>query len=338
MKKTYENENTIMTVNGPIWSKDLGFCHSHEHLFIAKGKSAEINPSLCIDNFEKTVKELRLFKKVGGESIVDAQPIGCGRMANLQYKASAVSGINIISSTGFHKLEFYKNGHWINKLSMDDLSEVFISEYEKGMYLDGDDEYPSRRIWAKPGVIKVASDENRIRSSYIKLFNAAAVASIETGLPILGHTEMGIAGLAQAEFFLIRGIPASSIVICHMDRKLNDYSYTKAVLNTGVYLEFDTIGRFKYHSDEDEAKLILKLVEDGYEDQILIGLDTTRERFKSYNGVIGLDYIKESFIPLLKKYGLSQSIIDKFVISNPSRAFSNHKAKCVSIDKKVRSI
>jgi hypothetical protein len=72
-----------MTVNGPIWSKQLGFCHSHEHLFIARGKLADINPSLCIDNFEKTVEELKLYKKSGGISVVDAQPVGCGRMANL---------------------------------------------------------------------------------------------------------------------------------------------------------------------------------------------------------------------------------------------------------------
>ena len=87
-------------------------------------------------------------------------------------------------------------------------------------------------------------------------------------------------------------------------------------------MEFDTIGRFKYHSDEDEAKFIVKLVEEGYEDTILLGLDTTRDRLKSYGGSIGLDYISKNFIPTLKDFGLSDKIIEKFLVTNPAKAFT----------------
>lgn len=84
--------------------------------------------------------------------------------------------------------------------------------------------------------------------------------------------------------------------------------------------------RFKYHSDEAEVQFILKLVEDGFANQILLGLDITRERMKSYGGVIGLDYLMNSFVPLLKKAGIGDEVIAKFMIHNPARAFRHRKS------------
>jgi phosphotriesterase-related protein len=319
--------NCIMTVNGPISNSDLGFCHSHEHLFLAEGQSAKLNPALKLDNFDKTVAELRLFKKSGGASIIDAQPVGCGRIAQYLVQASVNTGINIIASTGFHKLIFYPADHWIHSMNESELARLFISEFEDGMYIDGDSNLPTRRITAKPGVIKTASDIDGINGKYHRLFEAAAEACKETGAPILSHTEMGKAALEQIQLFTDYGISVDSLIICHLDRKVDDINYHLQVAETGVYMEFDTIGRLKYHSDEAEAKFIVKMVERGYEDRILIGLDTTRERMKSYGGSLGLDYISSSFIPLLKKFGLSDEIIKKFTVYNPARAFISNKNK-----------
>jgi len=318
-------ESSITTVGGPIPSSSLGFCHSHEHLFIADGQPSKVNSALRLDDFDKTVEELILYKKVGSVSIVDAQPIGCGRIATYQVEASKKTGINIIASTGFHKLIFYPYGHWIHSISQDALTEIFISELSLGMYTNADCELPSKRISALPGIIKTASDVDGVVETYKKLFAAAAEASVNTGTPILSHTEMGKGAFEQIQAFTDHGVPVDSIIICHLDRTLIDISYHLEVAQTGVYMEYDTIGRFKYHSDEDEAKFILKMVSHGFENNILIGLDTTRERMKSYGGKIGLDYIQSTFIPLLKRYGLKSEVIKKIVIDNPARAFSNYR-------------
>lgn len=319
--------NSIVTVQGTIQRTDMGYCHSHEHLFLADGQSAKVHATLRLDDFDKTVEELMLYKEVGGVSIVDAQPVGCGRMADLQLEASRKTGINVIASTGFHKLIFYPEGHWVQTSSEDRLTDIFISELTLGMFINSDNEFPSQRVPALAGVIKTASDVNGVNDEYKKLFTAAAKASIATGTPIMSHTEMGKGALGQIKIFTDHGVPADSIIICHLDRTVEDVSYHLEVAKTGVYLEFDTIGRFKYHSDEDEAEFIVKMVSAGYEDRILIGLDTTRERMKSYGGSLGLDYIKTSFIPLLKSYGLTDGIINKFVVDNPAKAFSKFNNK-----------
>ena len=319
-----QSENLIMTINGYIFNTQLGFCHSHEHLFIDEGQSSRLVPSLRLDSLEDTVKELNLFKNYGGASIVDAQPIGCGRNASNLQIAYSETGVNIIASTGFHKLIFYPQSHWIHSMSEDQLSDLFIDEIMNGMYIHCDNDAPSssQRSPIKPGIIKTASDINGPIDQYEKYFFAAANASRLTGLPILSHTEMGKGSLEQISLFTDNGVLADSIILCHIDRNLDDFDYQLEVAKTGVFLELDTIGRFKYHSDEEEAAFIIKMVSHGYEDKILLGLDCTRERMKSYGNAIGLDYLITTFLPLLKAYGLKDEIIKKFMIYNPAKAFT----------------
>lgn len=314
--------NSIQTVISSIPSSELGYCQSHEHLFIANGESARLVPSLRLDDLDKTSMELSIYKSLGGTSIVDAQPVGCGRMADYLYQASVRTGINIIASTGFHKLIFYPHDHWLHTIGDSDLVDLLISEINSGMYSQCDTSLPAQRIASKAGIIKTASDILGPLGKYQRLFAAAAEASTHTGVSILSHTEMGKGALEQIRIFTDHHVSVDSIILCHLDRVLNDIEYILAVAETGIYMEFDTIGRFKYHSDEDEAKFIVKLIENGYEDRILIGLDTTRERMKSYGGSIGLDYILTSFIPLLKDYGITDEIIKKITISNPAQAFT----------------
>jgi phosphotriesterase-related protein len=316
-----EVRKMISTVTGLIPPADLGFCQSHEHLFIADGHPAMINSALRIDSLTKTLAELNLFKRIGGRGIADAQPVGCGRMAHFLTRCSKITGVNIIASTGFHKLLFYPGNHWIFTLDEFELSNLFIREFETGMYIDGDHFLPTKQIESKPGVIKTASDREGVTSKYRKLFMAAAVAAKRTGAPILSHTEMGKGALDQIVFFLDQGLPAYSLILCHVDRDLRDFEYHREVAQTGVYLEYDTIGRSKYHSDEEEVRHIVRMVEGGYEDQILLGLDITRGRMKSYGASIGLDYLATAFIPLLRRAGLPEKIIAKMTVGNPARAF-----------------
>nr|WP_263324390.1 hypothetical protein [Neobacillus sp. Marseille-Q6967] len=319
-----DNRSFITTVTGPIAPEEIGFCHSHEHLFLKEGPAAKIDPSLQIDDFDKTVQELNLFKEVGGTTIVDAQPIGSGRHSQWLMAASQETGVQIVASTGFHKLIFYPENHWIRTTDADILSELFIDELQNGMYTDGDEAWPKERITAKAGIIKTASDFEGVGGHIYRLFKAAAQAALATGAPIMSHTELGRAALDQIKLFTDFGLSPRQLIICHLDRKMDNVDYMLHVASTGVYLELDTIGRFKYHSDEEEVELIIKLIEAGYENQILLGLDTTRKRLKSYGGDLGLDYLVQTFLPKLESGGVSKALIKKMMHDNPAKAFSKN--------------
>ena len=59
-----------------------------------------------------------------------------------------------------------------------------------------------------------------------------------------------------------------------------------------------------------------------YEDQLLLSLDTTRERLKAYGGSMGLDYILNTFIPMLREYGVPQQAIAAMTVKNAAQALS----------------
>jgi phosphotriesterase-related protein len=256
---------------------------------------------------------------------VDAQPVGCGRMADYLVQASRKSGVNIIASTGFHKRMFYNENHWLFKKKTDELSRLFMDEILYGMYIDGDNEQPLLRIGARAGIIKTAVEGNGVDEKYKKLFTAAAEASIQTGAPIMCHLDNRKDAISVVHFLTSLRVPASNIILCHLDRAFYDPAFHIEIVRAGVYLEYDTIGRFKYHSDEKEIELLMGLIDSGYASQILLGLDTTNQRLSSYGGAIGLDYILNEFIDKMLKAGISSHSINSFTLDNPVKALSIKK-------------
>lgn len=311
----------IQTVLGPVPPERLGFCHSHEHLFLAPGRPAEIHPDLRIDDFELTLAELRQFYAAGGRAVVDAQPLGCGRMEAELVRASELSGVHIAASTGFHKFAMYGEGHWIRRFAESELRELFVGELTKGMHVGTDRAEPGDRITARAGVLKTAVDEERINDPDKRWFRAAAAAALETGAPLLCHVESAEQAVWLSDYYIGEGVPPDGIIICHLDRKLDRPDIHRKLLERGIYLEYDTIGRYKYHSDEEEARWIAGMLEAGWEDRLLAGLDTTRARLLAYGGMIGLTHIAESFLPLLRRCGATERQLSKLMIGNPARAF-----------------
>jgi phosphotriesterase-related protein len=312
---------SITTVMGEIAPETLGFCQSHEHLSIARACPVA-GGAQCIDDPEKNLLELGLYYSAGGRALVDAQPVGCGREADMLARISEKSGVHIIASTGFHKLSFYPEDHWLNSLAEDDLIRLFISELEEGMYLDGDTAVPRLQGSAKAGQIKAALDTEGLTSRYEKLFTAAAEAAKAAGCALMVHIERDSDPCRLAGFLFKRGLPPNCLIFCHLDRAVADLSVHREICEQGIYLEYDTIGRPKYHDDEKEVSIILELVMAGFEKQLLMSLDTTRLRLRSYGGIPGLAYILEEFIPLLLRRGLTETQIKGFFVENPARVFS----------------
>ncbi len=313
----------IITVTGTIASEELGFCQCHEHIAMSKGKSFEINPALCIDDMSKSYEELKRYQSHGGKSLIDAQPCGCNRMASELYQLSIQSGVHIIASTGFHKLLFYPSNHWIHTSSVSDLEELFVKELTEGMFVDGDDASPLRQSNIKAGIIKTAYDTEKLSPRYQKLFLAAARASIRTNRIIMIHIEQNTDPRPLQDYLLNLGVAPKDLIFCHMDRACKSLEIHKEILKGGSYLEFDTIGRFKYHSDQHEISLFCTLIEDGYQEQLLYSLDTTRARLKAYeSAAVGLDYILTTFNQLLRAAGISERIIRLLSVENPARVLT----------------
>ena len=136
------------------------------------------------------------------------------------------------------------------------------------------------------------------------------------------HTEKGCNPLKVLDYLCGFGLSPQRMLFCHLDRTMSDLRITTQLCREGAYIEYDTIGRFKYHSDSEEVRLILELLDQGFVRQLLLSLDTTNQRMHSYGGEIGLDYLLDVFLPLLKNTGITQEALNTITEKNPARALS----------------
>ena len=121
----------VQTVTGPV--SVLGHVQCHEHIYLRKGPSYECSHALCMDDYERSLQELREYHAHGGRTIVDAQPGFFGRDAEILRRLSVQSGVQIVAVTGFHKLQFMEEGSPLLKLSREELTALFVSEIRDGM-------------------------------------------------------------------------------------------------------------------------------------------------------------------------------------------------------------
>lgn len=312
----------IVTVNGVMEPDSSLFFQCHEHLLMGKGKPGEKYPELYYDELEKSLQEAQEFVNAGGKGLVEAQPGGCCRMTEELVEISRQTGLHIVASTGFHKMAFYPEGHWIFTECEETLTDIFVHELCEGMYVDGAFEKPEQCIEARAGQIKTAMETTEINDQYRKVFIAAAKAAKMTGAPIMMHVENGHHPMKYVELLLQEGVCPEQMIICHLDRACKDVEIHKELAKSGTYIEYDTIARWKYHSDERELEIFKEMIEAGYEDQLLFSLDTTRKRLKAYGGEISLNYILDTFLDMMKEAGVTQEVIDKISKVNPAKALA----------------
>ena len=314
----------VQTVCGPVAADALGHSQIHEHIFVRWTPMAEKNPALRLDDPARSLAELRASRAAGGSFLADAQPVAAGRDAGVLQDLSRDSGVAVAASTGYHLLGFYSADCWIHALDEEGLYDLYCGELLEGMLPWQEDPAlrPLRPTSIRAGLVKAAIPAEGAVGRYEALLRAAARAAVRCGVPLMLHTERGEIALPALELCFRAGLPPERLIVCHVDRQAADFSPHDAIAATGVYLDYDTIGRFKYHSDEEEVALLRHMCEGGRERQLLLALDTTAQRLAAYGGEIGLCYLLEQFLPRLAGAGFSPEELRAFTVSNCRRLFA----------------
>lgn len=307
---------TVQTVTGPRDLAELGHCQMHEHLFVRDTPAARQNPALRIDDEEKSAQELRDYLAAGGRALVDAQPVGAGRDAQALARLSRASGALIVTVTGYHRPMFYPSDSFFFEQGEDALFDRFLMELSVGV-VDG-----AARLEVRAGAVKAALGPDGPEGRDAVLLRAAARAAARGDVPLILHTERGAGAVAAVKLCERLGVDPSRVLVCHADRQAGDFRPHEEIAATGAFLEYDTIGRFRYHDDESEIRLILHMLDKGHRDRLLLSLDTTAGRLSSYGGSIGLTYLLAAFLPALVRAGVPQSDLDAITRRNPVRAFA----------------
>lgn len=315
-------ENTIRTVTGLHSLDQTEHCQVHEHLIVLDNPAVRKHPALLIDSLTRSADELTVFYQAGGRIVGDAQPLGAGRAIDQLESLSLLTKVKIVASTGFHMPMFYPENHFIRTADEDSLRDLFLQELQTGCFLDGNQSWPVKQTSIRAGMVKAAIGDENVQGPVKARLCAAAGAAAQAGVPLMLHTEQGLHAMEAIELITSRGLHPNRIMLCHADRQATTFSAHLDIAGTGVWLEYDTIGRFRYHDDESEIRLIQTMIEHGYCDRLLLSMDTTRERLKAYGATIGLDYILNTFLPALQRAGIAKAACDQMTRINPAEALS----------------
>ena len=352
----------VMTVRGPIDPDRLGQTLMHEHLFIdvhghkAPDADAPVtewalwNQKLTLDNLHHArerrqikdnwilsdvpvaVEEAMEFRHWGGGTIVDVTSIGLRRDPVALLKVSNATGLNIVMGTGWYQ-EFYHPPD-MNQRTVEDLTEEIVRDITVGV----------RHTGIRSGIIgEVGIHGNPIKPNEIKSIRASGRASRATGAGISFHGGgHGRERLDVVDILIEEGVDPSRVVFGHSDMIADDMPLMLELLDRGVYIQFDYLGRvgtalvlqkpegarsdlYSMNSLGFTALIgiaIPKLIDAGYADRVLISHDLcTKEQLKRYGGT-GYSFILEKFVPHLRESGTSEEHIQMLMVENPKRVLT----------------
>lgn len=323
----------IQTVTGAIGPNELGKTLLHEHVFISM-PGAQFDPWYPVDRdavVRICVTKLEALRGHGVTSIVDPAPIELGRDPILLREISEAANVNIICTTGFYHEAVGLPAYWRNQPA-ESIAELFIREIETGIADTG----------IRAAALKCGTGDPKITSSEEKFLNAVCIAQKATGVPIFTHTQGGKCGPEQARFFQQRGIDMTKVVIGHSCGNPSP-DYHAEILTTGAYIGFDRISYEFLQPDDVRAANAVRIIADGKIDRLILSQDIPLfwagrypfdrrdspavERHRSLvdrgdTWPVAPTFIFESFLPKLKRLGVTDAQIDHMLIDTPRRFLS----------------
>ena len=284
--------------------KDITYMHEHITIDLSKEKN---NIDCKLDLFEDSKNEFLEIKNLGVSRIVDVSNIGIGRDVNYVMRMEKETGIDIYMSTGYYKDPFLPN--YVSESSIDELANIMINDIEKGI---------DNSVKKASFIGEIGTGFDIVTENEKKIFIASALAQKKTGVFITTHTSLGKLGHEQLDILKENNANLEHVILGHTDLA-NDLDYIKSLLDRGVYIAFDTIGKISYLPEETRVKFIKELCDNNWEDKLILSVDITRRSHLKVNGGIGYAYLIKEFVPRLLEAGVEESKVNKLLVENPKK-------------------
>ena len=168
--------------------------------------------------------------------------------------------------------------------------------------------------------MKIGVDAGPLSEIDAKLVSAGCFCHKTTGLRLHVHTGDGEAASGILELMGKHDVPASAYVWVHAQSEKDRQVHVKAA-KAGAWLEFDGISPKRL---EDHVAAVAELIELGYISQLLVSQDSGWYRVGEPGGgqFNGYTYLFESFVPALKKRGVTDAQIRTLLVENPARVLT----------------
>ena len=274
----------------------------HEHLSIARTDGKPI----FYDDTGLLADEVRACAADGVSCIVDAGVAGLGRKIGALRTIAQRSGLFIVAGGGLHAKSDYPED--VFRKTADQVADdlVALSKAER---------------WGVIGEMGTGSavptdPEER------KGFQAAAKAHVRTGLAIITHVNDGCVKCAvdQVDLLEAGGVDLRRVVIGHLnDVTEQPAAASIAIARRGVNLGFDHSAKPDDPRIDEYVRTVLAVLEAGYEDRVFLSSDFASSKYLRKNGGPGIDMTVTTFVPRLRKAGVSDAVLHRILVENPRR-------------------
>ena len=337
----------VLTVVGPVDPEVLGQTIMHEHIFIdfqnpvaranisqATDMGLHLSPvslnvlsevrfrrtpnrdNLYLTDLGEAIDEVMEFKRHGGQTIVDVTSIGLGRDPHALQQVSQATGLSIVMGAGWYQKQFHPAD--MDSRTIEELTDVIVRDIVVG----------AQGTSVRSGIIgEVGINGNPLTANEMKSIRASARASRITGAAISFH----VGGRGEEKFTVLEAVAEEGadlrrVIMGHSNSIADDLPFMKRLLERGVFIQFDTLGRPDGRlggvDDGKVARGIVELIEAGYADRILLSQDVCNKiQLKKYGGT-GFSYVLENFLPALRDLGVEEEDIHKMMVENPVRALT----------------
>ncbi|MDQ7859200.1 MAG: phosphotriesterase-related protein [Armatimonadota bacterium] len=296
----------MQTVRGPVAPEALGPTLMHEHVlcdfYRVTGHLDQI-----LNDEGLAAEELLAYRRAGGAALVEVTTRDLGSNPAGLRRVSEQTGLHIVAATGWYRQPYYPPE--IDRTPVNRLADLMVKDLTEGIGESG----------VRAGIIgEIGAHLDYLTAQEERVLRAAARAQRATGAPLTTHASMYPVGLAQLEVLREENVDLARVIVGHCDTYL-DPAYHRAVLRTGAYVQFDTIGRRHMNPDGRRADALVALVRDGWQRQLLLSSDRCyRSDLHAFGGA-GYDVVITEFRALVRDRGMADDAWEAMLVDNPRR-------------------
>lgn len=343
------SRTTLRTVLGDVDADEMGRTLTHEHLFISGDGGWEQNSSdydtsptaepaltelwrwrenldgnranLRLDNESVAAQEVSLLRSFGYNTLLDLTTVGLGPRPDALRRVAQETRLNIVAGTGFYTGATLPDD--IATWDEDQMVESMIRDIEVG--IDDTD--------VKAGVIGEVGISWPIKPVEQRSLAASVEVMRRTGVAMSIHTPFhkNDVSILEAVSDSLRSLGAdmSRVVLGHCDTYTTSPRFFEVASDLECVLQIDMFGNsgyesgldFHYPSDEQRIEAVLRLIEMGLADRLMISQDCgLKTCLRSYGGH-GYDYIPRVIAPRLEREVAQQDSLELVLEKNAQRIF-----------------
>jgi len=347
----------VQTVLGIIAPDELGITLSHEHCLIdmvawfvepnEASQRAMAHQPITLENLgwlryhpmdhwenlqlldeELAIKELELYKRAGGNSLIDVTNIGIARDPLALTRIARATNLNIIMGSGYYAGPAHPPD--MHSKTEEDITEHIVRDITLGVGNAG----------VRAGIIGEIGCSWPLIDNELKVLRASAQAQQLTGAAVTIHPgRHESAYLEILEILRNAGADLARTIMGHCDRGIFDHVRRLEIMEdcakTGCYLAYDGFGHESYFplglapksgidrlNDRQRVDDIYKLIDRGYLHQILISQDCCMKTNLYHYGGGGYAHILNNVLPRMRDHGIPDEAIYTILVENPKRVLT----------------